>query len=694
MSRLEFRGQVQLPRSLCSFALVAIASLILALSGTVSVLGCVLQTILIGAALILRRRPHAWQQSPFAIRLGVCLALGLSLATWSNDLVGPVAMTAMLLQGLQLLDARPRRTEYPVVTLGLFQVVLAASLSEHLFFLPLLVLFVLAAVWTLLQHTLQVEASEAGDASAAYPFLGSRLLRMVLLSTALTGFIAAALFIVLPRMQAALHHPSGEGLSQGLSGFSDRVRLGALGQIRRDPTVQLRVSSVHGTLPARDVAYLRGVAFDNFDGWEWSVTPLPTATLYPSPRSTSFPLRIGKGSDLISVVREPMSRGVLFTPEGTVSVESSMESLREDRNGNLLAPDSDSSRVAYKVNFQPNRVLDTQLEHDHVAPPRDAGARYLRLPDDPGLAAFLRKLGHEITGDTQSDAERIRRLERYLIDNGSYTDTPPYVDRGNSHSPVQVFLQGGLAGHCEYFASSMVLLARALDIPARLVNGFAGGHYNPAGQFLEFAGSDAHAWVEIHYAKAGWVRYDPTPADLRMRPLETESFATRLRGFFEAGELWWFRNVADFNRNTQLRAVHRGKASFVDLAKRIPYNSKKISGWIRGILRDLPLWLILVVSGTLIVLAVPILIRRRARHNRFSLPEYTSALRLLRRRRLVPTPTTTPRDFVRQIEKVVPPGAATAFAKLTESYQAQRYGGHKSSTARAELGELRDNLRR
>ena len=60
---------------------------------------------------------------------------------------------------------------------------------------------------------------------------------------------------------------------------------------------------------------------------------------------------------------------------------------------------------------------------------------------------------------------------------------PLSVSLGNDRSPVEGFLMGELAGHCEYFASAMVVLARAVGIPARLVNGFAGGRRNRLGVF-------------------------------------------------------------------------------------------------------------------------------------------------------------------------------------------------------------------
>jgi hypothetical protein len=74
-----------------------------------------------------------------------------------------LAHFAALAQGLQLVDARPRRTEFLLVALALFQVVLAANLTDSVWFPPLVCAFLFATVWTLLVHTLRSEAIEAGD---------------------------------------------------------------------------------------------------------------------------------------------------------------------------------------------------------------------------------------------------------------------------------------------------------------------------------------------------------------------------------------------------------------------------------------------------------------------------------------------------------------------------------------------------
>src|SRR5574338_1017159 len=103
----------------------------------------------------------------------------------------------------------------------------------------------------------------------------------------------------------------------------------------------------------------------------------------------------------------------------------------------------------------------------------------------------------------------------------------------------------------------MVLVARANGIPARLVNGFAGGRTNQIGGFVELSHSDAHAWVEVHFERAGWIPFDPTPPDLRLRGNAPLSLAGRMAELGSALELWWFQRVVGFDRADQIGALKR-----------------------------------------------------------------------------------------------------------------------------------------
>ncbi|QHK20156.1 hypothetical protein GU243_10895 [Pseudarthrobacter psychrotolerans] len=71
-----------------------------------------------------------------------------------------------------------------------------------------------------------------------------------------------------------------------------------------------------------------------------------------------------------------------------------------------------------------------------------------------------------------------------------------------------------MVGDDEQYAVAMALMARELGIPARVVMGFYPDPKKPQGSgAVELTGDDVHAWVEVAFAGAGWVPFNPTPSE-------------------------------------------------------------------------------------------------------------------------------------------------------------------------------------
>jgi hypothetical protein len=623
------------------------------------------QAVALLYSLVRRTRPHPWQRSAIALNLGM---LGIVSATIGVALRGEpstiaLAHFASLTQGLQLLDARPRRTEFLLVALALFQVVLAANLTDSVFFTLLLVVFVFATVWTLLVHTLHSEAVEAGQVRELSRAITPGLVRTTIVASGLSVLLAGVLFLTLPRLRSSVVTGSQLGPALATAGFSDTVTFGELGRIRQDSTVVLRVETLEGREPDLNSAYWRGLAFDTFDGTSWSVQP-PDRTLIPGSAEMGVSLgREREGTSRVQrIVREPVAGSVLFALGDVRALQGSIRRLERDSSRGLYAAGQADERVRYTIHTRHREWRDEELRRDRVVTPRGQRRRYAQsLPLPEALALLAR----EITRDALTDA-------------------------------VERFLSGDMAGHCEYFASAMVLLARELEIPARLVNGFAGGLENAIGGFVELTRSDAHAWVEVHYDLAGWVRYDPTPPDLRARSAAAPSFSASLRELGSALELWWFQRVVGFDRSDQIAALRGawlawkgddGGGAGGGLRSRRPRSGFAIDAsrpWREGA--------IVATCGLLLAVMVTWLLRRLQGGD--ALPAaYASALRELARRGLVRGPSTTARAFAVEAGSALPPGAAAAFWKLTETYLAARFGGREAGRSRADLATLRSGLR-
>ena len=694
MSRGTFRSRVEAPRPASAWVLVTVASATLWITQQLSIWAEIVQVAAVIGSLLRRRDPFAWQKSAVALNLGMAAitfaTIGLALRGEPSTIA--LAHFAALTQGLQLLDARPRHTEFLLVALALFQVVLAANLTDSVFFTPLLVAFVGSAVWTLIVHTLRSEAIEAGAPREVTRAITPGLLRMTLFASALSVVLALLLFIALPRLRSSVITGSGASALLATAGFSQRVELGELGRIRQDPTLALRVETLEGRAPAPDAAYFRGLAFDTFDGHSWSILPPLRSPVAGSAESGVSFGREPEHVNLVQrIVREPVDSGVLFGVGEPRQLQGTVRRLERDTSGGLYATNQAHERIRYTLSSYQRTWRDADLRRDASAPPEPrAPDRYLQLPE---LSPSVGSLARRITAGAANDAERARAIESYLVRTGRYTDTPPPVDPNATRSPIEAFLLGELAGHCEYFASAMVVLAREVRLHARLVNGFAGGQENRIGGFLELTRSDAHTWVEVHYEHAGWVRYDPTPADLRARPELVLSLSVQLRQLGSALELWWYQSVLGFDRSDQIHAAKRAWLAWQS-AKGNRHETHggdaSLLARLRGDLawREIAALLACVTAGSLVLY-------RLARRKRGpGLPaDYAAALRLLARRGLVRAAQQTACDFVAAVAAVHPGAAASAFERLTHGYLGQRFGGRPAAPGQSDLRTLRAALR-
>ena len=177
--------------------------------------------------------------------------------------------------------------------------------------------------------------------------------------------------------------------------------------------------------------------------------------------------------------------------------------------------------------------------------------RYLQIPS--GLPPRVIDLAKEIIKGTQTSYQQAVAIESYLR-NFPYTlsvsPTPPGKD------VVDYFLFDIQEGYCDYFATAMVVLARAVGLPARLVAGYASGTYHSEEGFFEVSQADAHSWVEIYFSDDGWVEFEPTSSrSLRDRKLESFeqskkfSFPTRFSVFgkkFGPRVAYWLMGVVFF----------------------------------------------------------------------------------------------------------------------------------------------------
>ena len=175
------------------------------------------------------------------------------------------------------------------------------------------------------------------------------------------------LFVALPRLRTSVVRGPVAGGALAASGFSERVELGALGRIRSDPSVVMRVETLEGEPPGAGAAYWRGLAFDTFDGRAWSITP-PDRELVPGSAEGGVGLgREPDRYDLVQrIVREPVEGGVLFRVGDPRGVQGTIRRLERDVSGGLYAASQADERVRYTVRSLHAQPDDRALRGDRA----------------------------------------------------------------------------------------------------------------------------------------------------------------------------------------------------------------------------------------------------------------------------------------------------------------------------------------
>jgi transglutaminase-like putative cysteine protease len=142
--------------------------------------------------------------------------------------------------------------------------------------------------------------------------------------------------------------------------------------------------------------------------------------------------------------------------------------------------------------------------------------RYLQLPDE--FPQRIRDLAMQITTPYDNAYDKVRALERYLREEIPYNEliAPPPADQDG----VDYFLFGVREGYCDYYASAMTTMARAVGIPSRLAAGYTRGEYDGELGVYRVRELNAHAWVEVFFPSYGWVEFEPTASEpLIVRPV-------------------------------------------------------------------------------------------------------------------------------------------------------------------------------
>ncbi|MFD3258337.1 transglutaminase domain-containing protein [Paenibacillus lentus] len=175
-----------------------------------------------------------------------------------------------------------------------------------------------------------------------------------------------------------------------------------------------------------------------------------------------------------------------------------------------------------------------QASYDTLYSSQSLDSKYLQIPSD--FPQRVRDLAQEVTAEGSTPYEKMELLQAYLRQNFEYTNKPD-LSRKQSDDFVESFLFEIQQGYCDYYSTSMVMMARSMQIPARWVKGYAPGSMPSAETLQRFpemdsgyrvSNSDAHSWAELYFGEEyGWIPFEATPGfDPTLLTPEEESMET------------------------------------------------------------------------------------------------------------------------------------------------------------------------
>ncbi len=451
-------------------------------------------------------------------------------------------------------------------TLSILQVATSSVLTNSIWLGLLLVAYVLFALWTLSIFTLDraVQRSTGSESSSASlsaqrssspaensvsrngvklestsGWITPRFVTGVVINGLLSISVGITFFVFTPRVWVGSPRfltPQASAAVRSVTGYTEEVSVGDMGEILENHDLVLEASfldnqtgqpidpSAYATRLGDDAPLFRGAVLGSYDNGRWSLVdsrleksalrdlqnikaPLVKQQIRMHSIETETLFTCGT-----TVTCLPADRLAYYTTEYEILGETFRRVLlwNDRKNQN----DSKQSEPVEVFEYDAYSLADGRRPYWPLK--RALEARYVRLMTRvPTRLGPLRGLAKDVTsteeGRPLSPVDAVERLIALLRDSGQYRYSLNLSIDDPTIDPVVDFVVNRKEGHCEYFASALVLMLRSVGIPARYVSGFKGGVLNKDTGWTEVRQHHAHAWVEA-YVNQNWIVLDPTPA--------------------------------------------------------------------------------------------------------------------------------------------------------------------------------------
>ncbi len=333
------------------------------------------------------------------------------------------------------------------------------------------------------------------------------------------GMLGIGAFAVIVSLLVAATAPgyNGESLFQATGGSTFGRGVSPLVDLGKDLRRPGGARQFTYSTTTDESLYFRLLTLDTFDGTTWSASRTGEQVRNEPDLLVDVP---GLSSD---VATEPTTTTIdvasmvapwVPVPFPSVRVVGLSGRWLWDLDGltlsSRLSSASGQSYIAESVLVKPTR---DQLIAAPSGYPEEV-SRFLELP--PEIPQIITDTANQVAGESTNGFDKAFALQQFLRSTDfTYSIEAPVDDGydGDGFDVIATFLEKK-SGYCVHYASAMAIMARALDIPARVSLGYLpGDRLGGTGERRSYAVAtdDLHSWPELYFSGIGWVPFEPTP---------------------------------------------------------------------------------------------------------------------------------------------------------------------------------------
>ena len=295
---------------------------------------------------------------------------------------------------------------------------------------------------------------------------------------------------------------SGVSNPSGVSSLAGPQELGVGEALPFTRQTTMVVLSTHRT-------YWRGISFDYFDRDHWENTDSAVTARAPDQDRLETPPDI-RAQITVRAIFEifDSNSSVLYTPGELVALNRQYR-VQSPTQGQLddysvtRATRAIGRRISYAAEGTISGATGDQLRLAGTVYP-DSVDRYLQVSEN---TPRVRELASRFGGIAENPYDLAQQIEFFLRRFPFAIDIPELPP---GRDAVDFYLFDLRRGFADYSATTMAILLRLNDVPARLISGYVPGFFDEESGAFVAGPEDAHTWVEAYFPTYGWIAFEPS----------------------------------------------------------------------------------------------------------------------------------------------------------------------------------------